>query len=130
MGMLAKIRRMHLRDGLSIREVSRRTGWSRNTVRQWLRQEGVTEPKYPKRETASAVNAWAEHLASALKADQHRPVPDLFGVRPGAVSVQPSSGLVCTLVSLRQGAGAPVALDAGDRSSGAQAALARGAQCR
>mmetsp|Transcript_66689 Transcript_66689/g.164352 ORF Transcript_66689/g.164352 Transcript_66689/m.164352 type:complete len:504 (-) Transcript_66689:1692-3203(-) len=74
--MLAKIRRMHLRDGLSIREVSRRTGLSRNTVRQWLRQEGVTEPKYPKRETASAVDAWAEHLASALKADQHRPVRD------------------------------------------------------
>lgn len=76
MGMLAKIRRMHLRDGLSIREVSRRTGLSRNTVRQWLRQEGVTEPKYPKRETASAVDAWAEHLASALKADQQRPVRD------------------------------------------------------
>ncbi|MBU18140.1 MAG: hypothetical protein CL725_10640, partial [Chloroflexi bacterium] len=44
MGMLAKIRRMHLRDRLSMREVSRRTGLSRNTVRQWLRQEGVTEP--------------------------------------------------------------------------------------
>ena len=54
MGMLAKIRRMHLRDGLSIREVSRRTGLSRNTVRQWLRQEGVTEPKYPARTSASA----------------------------------------------------------------------------
>lgn len=76
MDMLAKIRRMHLRDGLSIREVSRRTGLSRNTVRQWLRQEGVTEPKYPKRDAVSAVDAWAEHLASALKADQHRPVRD------------------------------------------------------
>ena len=73
-GMLAKIRRLHLRDGLSIREVSRRTGLPRNTVRQWLRQEGVTEPKYPKREIASAVDAWAEHLASALKAGLHRPV--------------------------------------------------------
>ena len=41
MGMLAKIRRMHLRDGLSIREVSRRTGLSKNTVKRWLRQEGV-----------------------------------------------------------------------------------------
>jgi hypothetical protein len=29
-----------------------------------LRQEGVTEPKYPKRETASAVDAWAEHLGA------------------------------------------------------------------
>jgi transposase len=72
--MLAKIRRMHLRDGLSIREVSRRTGLSRNTVRQWLRQDDVTQPKYPKREASSAVDAWAEHLASALKADAHRPV--------------------------------------------------------
>lgn len=44
-GMLAKIRQMQLRDGLSIREVSQRTGLSRNTVRQWLRQEGVTKPK-------------------------------------------------------------------------------------
>jgi transposase len=72
--MLAKIRRMHLRDGLSIREVSRRTGLSRNTVRQWLRQEGVTEPQYPQREATSAVDAWGQHLALALKADQHRPV--------------------------------------------------------
>ena len=62
MGMLAEIRRMHLRDGLSIREISRRTGLSRNTVRQWLRQEGVTEPKYPERQETSVVDAWAEPL--------------------------------------------------------------------
>ena len=74
MGMLAKIRRMHLRDGLSIREVSRRTGLSRNTVRQWLRQEGVTEPKYPARTSASVLDAWQEQLESALRADLHRPV--------------------------------------------------------
>jgi transposase len=72
--MLAKIRRLHLRDGLSIREVSRRTGLSRNTVRQWLRQDGVTEPKYSKRDSSSVVDAWGEHLATALKADAHRPV--------------------------------------------------------
>ena len=42
MGMLAKIRRMHLRDGKSIREISRVTGLSRNTVRGWLRQQDVT----------------------------------------------------------------------------------------
>ena len=76
MGMLAKIRRMHLRDGLSIREVSRRTGLSKNTVKRWLRQEGVTEPKYPKRDETSVVDAWAEHLAMALQADERRPVRD------------------------------------------------------
>lgn len=74
MGMLAKIRRMHLRDGLSIREISRRTGLSRNTVRQWLRRVDETEPKYPKRIETSVLDAWAEHLESALRADLHRPV--------------------------------------------------------
>jgi transposase len=74
--MLAKIRRMHLRDGLSIREISRRTGLSRNTVRQWLRQEGVTEPKYPDRQETSVVDAWSETLEAALRADLHRPVRD------------------------------------------------------
>ncbi len=74
MGMLAKIRRMHLRDGISIREVCRRTGLSRNTVRHWLRQEGVTEPKYPKRAGGGVVNAFGEHLEAALRADMHRSV--------------------------------------------------------
>ncbi len=74
MGMLAKIRRMHLRDGLSIREISRRTGLSRNTVRLWLRREGETEPKYPKRAESSVLDPWVEHLESALRADAHRPV--------------------------------------------------------
>lgn len=32
MAQLTFIRRMHLRDKLSIREISRRTGLSRNTV--------------------------------------------------------------------------------------------------
>jgi transposase-like protein len=73
-GGLATIRRLHLRDGLSSREVSRRTGLSRNTVRQWLRQKGATEPKYPKRETLGFVDAWAEYLGAALKADAHRAV--------------------------------------------------------
>jgi len=65
---------MHLRDGLSIREVARCTGLSRNTVRQWLREEGVTEPKYPERRATSVLDAWAEHLEAALRADAHRPV--------------------------------------------------------
>jgi len=75
-GMLAKIRRMHLRDGMSIREVCRRTGLSRNTVRHWLRQEGVTEPRYPKRASRGVVDAFGEHLEAALRADAHRPVRD------------------------------------------------------
>ncbi|PQA80221.1 hypothetical protein C5F52_26830, partial [Limnohabitans sp. TS-CS-82] len=34
--LLSVIRRWHLRDGMSIREISRRTGLSRNTVRKYL----------------------------------------------------------------------------------------------
>jgi DNA-binding transcriptional regulator YiaG len=69
-GMLAEIRRMHLRDGLSIREVSRRMGLSRNTVRKWLRQEGVTEPKYPKRAQFRALDACAKQPQGALSNDR------------------------------------------------------------
>lgn len=72
MGMLAKIRRMHLRDGLSLREISRRTGLSRNTVRHWLRQKEMVEPAYPPRTSRSVVDPWAEQLTSWLKTDQHR----------------------------------------------------------
>jgi transposase len=35
MVMLTKIRRMHFRDGISVREITRRTGLSCNTVRRW-----------------------------------------------------------------------------------------------
>lgn len=48
MVMLAKIRRMHFRDGLPLRKIAKRTGLSRNTIRRWLRS-GQSEPVYPRR---------------------------------------------------------------------------------
>ena len=71
-GILAKIRRMHFRDGMSLREVAKRTGLSRNTIRRWLRQPDVTEPNYPKRHSPSKVDPWAELLTTWLKTDSHR----------------------------------------------------------
>jgi len=71
-GMLAKIRRMHLRDRMSLREVSRRTGLSRNTVRSWLRRPEVVEPKYPPRKNASKLDGWTEVLRTWLRSDSHR----------------------------------------------------------
>jgi transposase len=71
-GMLAKIRRMYFRDGLSLREITRRTGLSRNTIRQWLRQVDVVEPQYPKREARSIVDPWAGQLIAWLHTDSHR----------------------------------------------------------
>ena len=74
--MLAKIRRMHFRDGVPLRDIARRTGLSRNTIRTWLRKEGSGEPSYPKRVSPSVVDAWAEQIKLWLRADLHRPKRD------------------------------------------------------
>ena len=72
MGTLAKIRRLHLREGVPIKEIQRRTGLARNTIRSWLRKGQMVEPKYPPRVVASKLDAYAEQLAIWLKADAHR----------------------------------------------------------
>ena len=72
MGMLAKIRRMHFRDRMSLREVSRRTGLSRNTVRSWLRRPEIVEPKYPPRKSAGKLEGWTEVLRTWLRSDSRR----------------------------------------------------------
>ena len=36
MDMLGKVRRMKMRDKLTISEISKRTGLARNTVKRWL----------------------------------------------------------------------------------------------
>lgn len=38
----------------------------------------MTEPKFPRRDETSVVDAWAEHLEIALKADARRPVKAQF----------------------------------------------------
>lgn len=76
MGMLAKIRRMHFRDKVSLREIARRTGLSRNTVRNWLRQPQVTEPAYPDRTSPSILDPYKEQLLTWLRSDSHRPKRD------------------------------------------------------
>ena len=46
MAMYAKVRRMRLRDGLSISEIARRTSLSRNTIKDWLRGPVRSEMTY------------------------------------------------------------------------------------
>lgn len=41
MAMVAKIRRMFHREGLSIREIARKTGLARNTVARWLGERSM-----------------------------------------------------------------------------------------
>ena len=58
MALLSVIRRWHLRDGMAIREIARRTGLSRNTIRKYL-SSGIVEPKYPERQSPSKLDAFA-----------------------------------------------------------------------
>ncbi|MGB4226575.1 MAG: IS21 family transposase [Candidatus Dechloromonas phosphoritropha] len=72
MGTLAKIRRLHLREGVPIKEIERRTGLARNTIKRWLRKGQMVEPKYPPRVVATKLDGFTEQLAIWLKADTHR----------------------------------------------------------
>ena len=74
MEMIGKIRRMYLRDKLSLHEIARRTGLSRNTVRKWLRApEASTPPRYGRIKTLGKLSAFQDALEQALQADSHRP---------------------------------------------------------
>ena len=68
MATLSVIRRWALREQLSIREIARRTGLSRNTIRRYLR-EGEAEPRYAKRISPSKLDPFAEKLSSWLKTE-------------------------------------------------------------
>jgi transcriptional regulator with XRE-family HTH domain len=59
------IRRWALRDQMSIREISRRTGLARNTVKRYLRSD-ETEPSYERRGSSSKLDPYAEKLATWL----------------------------------------------------------------
>ena len=50
MEMIGKIRRMYVRDKLSLHEIAKRTGLSRNTIRKWVRPPETVMP------SASSIN--------------------------------------------------------------------------
>ena len=69
--LLSVIRRWHGRDKLPIREITRRTGLSRNTVRKYL-ATGEVSPQYPARKSVSKLDPYAETLASWLAREASR----------------------------------------------------------
>ncbi len=73
MDMIGRIRRLSRRGKKSVREISRVTGLSRNTVTKWLHDEGADAPKYRRAEQSNKLSAFHEALKQALKADAHRP---------------------------------------------------------
>ena len=73
MEMIGKIRRMYLRDKLSLHEITKRTGLSRNTIRKWVRPPETEVPTYRRSETPKKLTDFHEMLERALKADALRP---------------------------------------------------------
>src|SRR5450830_1074005 len=62
------IRRWQIRDQVPLREIARRLGISRNTVRHYLRSE-ITEPAYRDRQRSSAIDKYALQLTALLKTE-------------------------------------------------------------
>jgi DNA-binding transcriptional regulator LsrR (DeoR family) len=74
MELLGQIRRMHVRDKLSERAISKRTGLSRNTVHKWLQTpEEVQAPKYVRAKGFNKLGIFVDELEQSLKADALRP---------------------------------------------------------
>ena len=68
MELLNVIRRMSLRLKLPIREIARRTGVSRNTVKKHLKADTI-EPKFAISDRPSKLDPFAEKLAGWLKSE-------------------------------------------------------------
>jgi transposase len=73
MAMIGKIRRMHLRDGKSVRTIARITSLSRNTIRKWLKTPVDNEPRYRRAAQPNKLTPFHEAITRALKADALRP---------------------------------------------------------
>jgi transcriptional regulator with XRE-family HTH domain len=66
--ILGIIRRWHLRDQVPLREIAKRLGISRNTVRRYLRSK-TTGPAFAQRQSASAIGPYAFQLSGWLKTE-------------------------------------------------------------
>jgi len=71
MALLSVIRRWHFREGIPIREIKRRTGLSRNTIRKYLRA-GVAEPKFKVPDRPSKLDRFADKLSGWLRVEAGR----------------------------------------------------------
>ena len=68
MGLLNIIRRMALREKLPLREIARRTGMSRNTIKKYLNADTI-EPQFTTPERQSKLDPFADKLTGWLKTE-------------------------------------------------------------
>ncbi len=71
MATLNVIRRWALREQMSIREISRRTGLARNTVKKYM-QSGDEQPSYAKRASSSKLDPFVEKPSTWLATEAAR----------------------------------------------------------
>lgn len=71
MDLLSVIRRWHFRQEISIREIKRRTGLSRNTIRKYLRSDAV-EPSFKVPARPSKLDLFAEKLTAWLQVESRK----------------------------------------------------------
>ena len=83
----AEIRRMHRVERLSIREISKRTGLHRKTIRRALAAE--TPPRYARPSAVSKLDPFREWICEQLRADPGMPKG---GTTPCRMSVQLRDG--------------------------------------
>lgn len=67
----AEIRRLHFGEKVSIKEIVRRTGHARNTVRDAVRSD--TPPSYDRRAKGSAVDRFEPQIRELLRSDPRMP---------------------------------------------------------
>jgi transcriptional regulator with XRE-family HTH domain len=71
MDLLSVIRRWHFRQKISIREIKRRTGLSRNTIRKYLRSDAI-EPSFKVPIRPSKLDPFAEKLTAWLRVESKK----------------------------------------------------------
>ena len=71
MDLLSVIRRWHFRQEISIREIKRRTGLSRNTIRKYLRSDAV-EPSFKVPVRPSKLDPFADKLSAWLRVESKK----------------------------------------------------------
>jgi len=71
MGFLSIIRRWALRDKMPIREIARRTGLSRNTIKKYLREDAI-EPRFKAPSRPSKLDPYADRLSAWLLAQTRK----------------------------------------------------------
>lgn len=68
---------MYFCDKLSLYEIAKRAGLSRNTVRKWIRSPGTKPLAYLRQAAFYKLSPFHETLEPALKADPFRATPKL-----------------------------------------------------